>query len=106
MCVGKNSELTTLISVQTWAPILIKELANSYNKDAPALSKLQKGQQRGKGEEKHLFVFFKGHWLQVVFSLYSPCTRAESHDHTQLQRAVGSVVSSQVAMCQRKPREY
>ena len=60
MCVGKNSELTTLISVQTWAPILIKELANSYNKDAPALTgtKLQKGQQGGKGEEKHLFVFF------------------------------------------------
>ena len=72
MCVGKNSELTTLISVQTWAPILIKELANSYNKDAPALTgaKLQKGQQGGKGEEKHLFVFFKGHWLQVVFSLH------------------------------------
>ena len=55
MCVGKNSELTTLISVQTWVPMLIKELANSYNKGAPALSNLQKGQQGGKGEEKHLF---------------------------------------------------
>ena len=68
MCVGKNSELTTLISVQTWVPMLIKELANSYNKGAPALSNLQKG-QRGEKEKKNI-CFFKGRWLQVVFSLH------------------------------------
>ena len=72
MCVGKNSELTTLISVQTWAPTLIKELANSYNKDAPALSTLQKGQQGGKGEEKHLF-FIKdiSYKLSSHFTVFS-----------------------------------
>jgi len=90
-----NSELTTIMPSQAFR--LIKIPADSCNKDAAALPRLQKGEL---GRRRPPPLFLEGiSCKSSSHSLYFPGTRAETHEHMQLPGALGNVVSSQVAMC-------